>query len=261
MWVADRDDAKLYAYNLQAVSTDATLSRLTVDRAAVPGLDANRTRAYEFGVAHDVEQVTIGATTTSSHATVEYSGTDANGNLGGHQIDLSEGVNEVTVTVTSESTSVTKDYVLRVNRGSGDAREWKAADDIDTLITAGNTRPFGIWSNGTTMWVADFQDDKLYAYWLSSGARNSGRTSTSTRPTPTRGIWSNGTTMWVADSDDTLYAYTLSTGDRDTSKEFDLHSRQRPIPPASGQTGPRCGWPTRRRQALRLHAVDRGPRR
>ncbi len=38
-------------------------------------------------------------------------------------------------------------------------------------------------------------------------------------------IWSDGTTMYVMDdSDDKVYAYTLSGGARDTSKEFDLHS-------------------------------------
>ena len=36
-------------------------------------------------------------------------------------------------------------------------------------------------------------------------------------------IWSDGTTMWVLDkTDQKVYAYTLSSGDRDTDKEFDL---------------------------------------
>ena len=43
-----------------------------------------------------------------------------------------------------------------------------------------------------------------------------------TRPT---GIWSDGDTMWVVDYRDLkLYAYTLDTGLRDESKEFDLDS-------------------------------------
>ena len=36
-------------------------------------------------------------------------------------------------------------------------------------------------------------------------------------------IWSDGTTMWVVDyTDDKAYAYTLSSGDRDVDKEFDI---------------------------------------
>ena len=31
----------------------------------------------------------------------------------------------------------------------------------------------GLWSDGTTMWVADNSDDKIYAYDLAAGARRS----------------------------------------------------------------------------------------
>ena len=226
MWVADLDDDKIYAYALVARSTDATLGGLTVDGAAVPGLDPERTAAYEFGVAHDVSQVTVAATTNNSGASVSYSGTDADSGTAGHQVDLSSGRNEVTVTVTAEGRGVTKGYVLRVNRGYAAAYRWKAVDDIDTLITAGNDAPWGIWSDGTTMWVADSDDDKLYAYTLADGTRDSDKEWDlhSDNDSP-GGIWSDETTMWVADTtDDKLYAYTLSTGTRDSTKDLDLHS-------------------------------------
>ena len=42
---------------------------------------------------------------------------------------------------------------------------------FDTLIAAGNMNPRGIWSDGTTMWVADPWYDKIYAYSLSTKAR------------------------------------------------------------------------------------------
>ena len=38
------------------------------------------------------------------------------------------------------------------------------AADFDTLMAAGNHYPQGIWSDGTAMWVADFIDEKIYAY-------------------------------------------------------------------------------------------------
>ena len=46
------------------------------------------------------------------------------------------------------------------------AQERTPARDFDNLTAAGNDGLNGIWSDGTTMWVADFMDDKLYAYTL-----------------------------------------------------------------------------------------------
>ena len=42
-----------------------------------------------------------------------------------------------------------------------------------TLTAAGNTSPSSIWSDETTMWVADSFDDKIYAYKRCRG--NGGR--------------------------------------------------------------------------------------
>ena len=94
------------------------------------------------------------------------------------------------------------------------------ADDIDTLDMAENNHPYSIWSNGTTMWVADWDDDKLYAYTLATGARDTSKEfdlhHANDEPI---GIWSDGVTMWVADwGINRIYAYTLATGAQDTSK-------------------------------------------
>ena len=45
--------------------------------------------------------------------------------------------------------------------------------DFDTLAAAGNGSPRGIWSDGTTMWVANYDGDneynvKIYAYNLAT---------------------------------------------------------------------------------------------
>ena len=99
-----------------------------------------------------------------------------------------------------------------------------ACRDFDTLLAASNTDPRGIWSNGTTVWVADVNDNKLYAYRMSDRTRDSAKDiplhSDNTNP---RGIWSDGTTMWVADvSDNKLYAYQMSDKSRDLGKDFTL---------------------------------------
>ena len=93
------------------------------------------------------------------------------------------------------------------------------------LIALANRASRGIWSDGTTMWVADSADDKIYAYDLATGGRDPAQdidTLDAAGNTRSRGIWSNGTTMWVADGGgDKIYAYDLAAGDRDAAKDID----------------------------------------
>ena len=102
--------------------------------------------------------------------------------------------------------------------------------DFNTLGDAGNDEPEGIWSDGTTMWVADdaFADDeKIYAYAMASGARDPGKdfnTLDDAGNDEPEGIWSDGKTMWVADDPwfgEKIYAYVLATRARDADKDID----------------------------------------
>ena len=99
-----------------------------------------------------------------------------------------------------------------------------SSKDFDTISGAGNISPRGIWSDGTTMWVADNTDNKLYAYNLATKAYDSSKdfeTLQDAGNTSPTGIWSDGTTMWVADlADDKIYAYSVATKARDSSKDF-----------------------------------------
>ncbi len=100
-----------------------------------------------------------------------------------------------------------------------------ATEAFETLDAAGNNNPEGIWSDGTTMWVADTDDDKIYAYDLNTKARDSDKDfdtlddADNDRPT---GIWSNGVTMWATEYDDgKIYAYQVSDKARDADKDLD----------------------------------------
>ena len=96
----------------------------------------------------------------------------------------------------------------------------------DFTLTAANGYPTGIWSDGTTMWVADFDDSKLYAYRMSDRSRDSGKDFTldAANGSPV-GIWSDGTTMWASDfSDAKLYAYRMSDRSRDSGEDFNTLS-------------------------------------
>ena len=64
---------------------------------------------------------------------------------------------------TAEDSS-TEEYTVSINRGVTDDFGWKAVDDLDGLIAAGNADAQGIWSDDTTIWVADFTDAKVYSY-------------------------------------------------------------------------------------------------
>ena len=130
---------------------------------------------------------------------------------------------------------------------------WNAARDLNTPDAASNDDPTGIWSNGTTMWVADFTDGKIYAYKMSDKSRDAGKdfdrsglqimirdndprlSREETLDTP-YGTWSDGTTMWTVDPfDRKIYAYDMSTKARDAGKDFDTLT-------AANNDGPRGIW-------------------
>ena len=122
---------------------------------------------------------------------------------------------------------------------AADAQQYDPSKDFNTLSAAGNNYPFDIWSDGTTMWVSDLDDDKIYAYHTSNMSRDSSEdfdTLSAAGNTDPGGIWSNGTTMWVSDfGDDKIYAYHTSNMSRDSSKDFDTLS-------AAGNTAPVNIW-------------------
>ena len=178
---------------------------------------------YMVGLAADVAQATITATGFRTDDVITINGTSVT-NGASHTVDLSSGQNTFAVIVNSSADSNSTTYQVFIARGVTHHGGWKAGDDLDTLRGAGNTNPQGIWSNGTTVWIADFDDSKLYAYTLADGARDSGKDIDldSANGSPTD-IWSDGTTIWVLqNSSRTVYAYTLANGNRDTSEEFIL---------------------------------------
>ena len=236
MWVSDSDSDKIYSYNMPP-SDDATLSALTVSPTDIIGF-ASDTTTYHVGVANSVTQATVTATTNDANATIAWSTTDA-GTAAGHQVTLSEGLNTVTITVTAEDTNTEKAYTIHVGRGVTADYGWKAVDDFNGLVAAGNTFPLGIWSYGATMWVVDNVDEKIYAYNAVTRARDIGKdfdTLADAGNTDPYGIWSDGETMWVADlGEDKLYAYNLASKARDAGKEFNTLF-------AAGNTEPRGIW-------------------
>ena len=107
--------------------------------------------------------------------------------------------------------SDSKLYAYKLNAGASYHGDRDPAKDFDRLKAAGNGAPRGIWSGGTTMWVVDANDDKIYAHKMSDMSPDPGKDYNSLSVTGNEypyGIWSDGTTMWVADPiAEKIYAY------------------------------------------------------
>ena len=223
---------------LAVIRNDATLSALTLSDVDIGTFDAATAR-YTTGVASSVATTTVTANSTDTGATVTISPGDADADTEGHQVDLEEGANTVTVAVESHDTTVNKTYTVVVARGSAEPFGWAVTSDISELA-AGNRTARATWSDGTTMWVTDLSG-ALFAYDLASGAHDSSKDITTLAAAGNRnanGLWSDGTTIWVSDDrDEKLYAYSLATGARDTSKEFYTGRDDRTLPIAQRIAG------------------------
>ena len=107
--------------------------------------------------------------------------------------------------------------------------EWNVTRDIEELDTA-NDRATGVWSDGTTLWLADNADgagDAVYAYDRESGERVESRefALAETNRAP-RGFWSDRSVVWVSDSgQERLFAYRLTDGERLEEREIALAER------------------------------------
>lgn len=162
MWVSDSLDGKVYSYNMPP-SSNAELRSLIAAGRVLHDFDPDK-HSYSLGVSSRISQVSVQATPRQFLATVSYSPEDADPNLGGYQVNLNTGANTVTITVLAQDGVTTEEYTVTINRGSADPFGWKVTDDFDTLKDAGNRASSGLVSDGSTMWVADEIDLKLYAY-------------------------------------------------------------------------------------------------
>ena len=63
----------------------------------------------------------------------------------------------------------------------------------------------GVWSDGATVWIAEWLGDTVHAYRLSDGERAPARDirlgAGNLLPV---GVWSDGETLWVADWDERM---------------------------------------------------------
>ena len=95
-------------------------------------------------------------------------------------------------------------YLVRAIYFANDA--CAALRDINVAVTIGGTdyRPVsGLWSDGTTLWASDEDEDRILAFNLADGARESGKDITAESGANPRGLWSWDGLLWaVTDNGD-----------------------------------------------------------
>ena len=203
MWVADFEDAKLYAYNMSEKTRDAGKDfTLRTGNSLPVGIWSDGTTMWVVDF-QDAKLYAYSMATRARDSGKDFDTLRAAGNL--HPEDIwSDGT---TMWVGDVASDKLYGYSLATK-----ARD--AGKDFDTLRAAGNGNPIGMWSDGVTMWVVDWRDVKAYAYSMSTRARDPGKDFTLAAGNDhPEGMWSDGTTTWVADREDDkldgdkLYAY------------------------------------------------------
>ena len=215
MWVADSVDGRLYAYDLATgaraadrefdlVDTNDAPMGIWSDGATMWVADIVDGRLYAYDLATGVRA-----------ADREFYLADGN--------DAPWGIWSDGATMWVADVEGDRLYVYDLATGARAARgEFDLADAI--YLVDANQYPRGIWSDGATMWVVDYDDERFYVYDLATGVRMARRefdlVGANQHP---QDIWSDGATMWVVDSnDDRFYVYDLATGVRMARGEFDL---------------------------------------
>jgi len=189
LWVAKGGDEQIHAYDL------ATKSR-------VAGKDFHSVGGFAQGIWSDGKTMWVAI---------------------GHQIHAFEmppfSINEATpapVTPASAATPASEPEAAPFAR--------KPREDFDNLkLPATHGSAEGMWSDGTTIWLVETTEDRLYAFNMSTKLREGTKyfnTLAAADNTSPESNWSDGTTMWVAETD-RIFAYSMSTKKRVPSEDFD----------------------------------------
>ena len=118
MYVADESDGKVYTYNMPN-AIDARLASLTLSGVDIGDFDPGRPD-YEGVPGEGVIETTVEAAATQRRTNIEIDPPDADGDdTNGHQVAL-EGIDAITVTVTSADGSRIETYRVRFAEAAWD---------------------------------------------------------------------------------------------------------------------------------------------
>ena len=160
MWVTDWQDTKIYAYKMSDKSRDPDKDFDTLRAAG----NIRPTGIWSDG---DTMWVSDTADTIFAYKVSDRSRNPAKDfnirNLIGNRYvqDIWSDGTTLWAADFAGSRGTDKLYAFGLSKQNRDASK-----DFNTLEAAGNNQPRGLWADGTTMWVADAKDDKIYAYRL-----------------------------------------------------------------------------------------------
>ena len=160
MWVTDWQDTKIYAYKMSDKSRDPDKDFDTLSAAG---------NIRPTGIWSDGDTMWVSDTADTIFA---YKMSDRSRNPAKDFNIRSLIGNRYVQDIWSDGTTLwaadfagsrgdDKLYAFSLSKQNRDASK-----DFNTLEASGNNQPRGLWADGTTMWVADAKDDKIYAYRL-----------------------------------------------------------------------------------------------
>ena len=206
--VGERDPSEVRFSPSTATSSGSTLWLLS-QREVPQGLYSTYTRMEDTAAAYSTASGSFGNMLTESE----------NGRLNSRVTAIYSDGTTMWSAGTPAVTHETPNRVIAVTLSSG-----VRVQNKDFNLVVDNLKPAAMWSDGTTMWVLDSDDDKFYTYDLTSRNRDSSHEfNLHEDNSDAGGAWSDGTTMWVSDSVDAkVYAYYLESGDRREDHEFTI---------------------------------------
>ena len=196
------------ALSIREASSDAALSVLELSDVDLGGFDPETT-AYTATVPGEVSTTTVTAEPGDANAGVEIA--DASGSTLGTErtSTLATGDNEIVATVTAEDGVTERRYAVTVTREASSG--WGARVPDRDVSLSDVVDPTGVWSDGATLWVSDW--DRILAYALVDGTRLPSRDVSGLSELQS-GLWSDGATLWQSDQAGAVRAYRLSDGAR-----------------------------------------------
>ena len=144
------------AVGATTLSTDATLSDLTLSHGTLDPSFASATTSYTATVANTVAQITVTPTKSDNDATVEYLDasdgglTDADSVTPGHQVALLPRENTFKVKVTAADTTTTETYTVVVTRTEPAKTHCDGTELWCESLTVGHAQGVGISFHGWT---------------------------------------------------------------------------------------------------------------
>ena len=211
-WVTSNPEPKFQIRGSAKVSSDATLSALSLSGVTLSPTFASDTTTYTASVASSVSSTTV--TATPNHASASAVITPADAFItSGHQVNLGVGDTVITVAVTAQDTTTTKTYKVTVTRAV------PPSDDATLrALSLSGVSLSPAFAPATTTYTASVANSvssttvTATPNHASASVRiTGGGTSADDEPLPVNlGVGDTVITVWVTAEDGTVKSYTVT---------------------------------------------------